>query len=136
MEEFIHMETGRLYKAVLEGGSITWPDRCRNCERDFSEYEKTEICQAVLKNPLVDLITVVRNVLFSSTDKTTVNYCCINNLRPCFQKDPKPSEGGVSGNPLIFVEEGLTEWYDLTWEEDDDTVELLAEKPEFSLFTI
>jgi hypothetical protein len=57
-------------------------------------------------------------------------------MRPHIQKKESYSERGLSGNHLVFVEEGLTEWYELSWEEDDDTVELMTEKPEFSLFTI
>jgi hypothetical protein len=136
MEEFVHKETGRLYNAILEGTEVVWPDRCRNCEGEFSDREKSEICQTVLKNPLMDLIAIVRNTLFSVRGDGRVNYCCINNMRPNIQKKENYSERGLSGNSLVFVEEGLTEWYELSWEEDDDTVELMTDKPEFSLFTI
>jgi hypothetical protein len=137
MEEFIHTETGRLYKALLQGDAIVWPERCRNCEREFSGHCTSEICHTVLKNPSEDLIKIVRDTLFSPKKEAGVNYCCINNLRPQIQKKENSfSERGVSGNSLVYVEEGLTDWYDLTWEQDDDRMEPLNETPEFSFFSI
>jgi hypothetical protein len=137
MEEFIHKESHSLHVGILDGSDITWPDSCRNCEHCFSEKEKTMVCQTLLRNPELDLLKVVRDVLMGERS-SKVNYCCINNLRPQVDHStPKEREENFSGVRGVFVEEGLVEWYNLTWEGDEEWIEPEeVEDKTFSLFHI
>jgi len=141
MEEFIHRENNILYQAVLEDREITWPGRCRNCDREFTTQETTMICQSAVRDPLQDLLKIVSQSLHTSRHK--VEYCCINNLRPIVQRQPVAEKAGnFSGIPDVFVEEGLVEWYDLSWEGDEDNNNddgdgsVTNQEPLFSFFQI
>jgi hypothetical protein len=137
MEEFIHKESAQLTKGLLTESKISWPSCCRNCEHLFSEKEKTDVCQTLLRNPELDFLKVVRDVLMG--ERVKVNYCCINNFRPSIlsfgvSHEKEENFSGVDG---IFVEEGLVEWYGLTWEDDEEWVDTEPlEDKSFSLFQI
>jgi hypothetical protein len=136
MEEFVHRESNTLCAGILEEKNIVWPDSCRNCEHCFSEREKREVSQSLLRNPDLDLLKVVRDTLMKERS-FKVNYCCINNFRPQIPSSQnKEKDINFSGVHGIFVEEGLTEWYDLTWEGDDDLEAEEDEEGGFSLFHI
>jgi hypothetical protein len=140
MEEFIHRENNILYQAVLEDREITWPKRCRNCDREFTAEETTQVCQSAVKNPLLDLLKVVSETLQTSRPK--IEYCCINNLRPVIHRaSPSEKIGNCSGVKDVFVEEGLVEWYGLSWEGDEDNDDTTDHntgdtEPLFSFFQI
>lgn len=136
MEEFIHRESNALCVGILDGSNITWPDICRNCEQEFSGREKTEVCQSLLKNSDLDLLKIVRDVLMKERS-SKVNYCCINNFRPqVSQAVSKEGENNFSGVHGICVEEGLVEWYNITWEDDEGIESEEVEDKVFSLFHI
>lgn len=138
MGEFIYQESKMLFRAITRGEAIEWPTKCRNCDCDFPDDLKREIYQVILANPIVDLLKVTSQTFMKRNPRT--NYCCINNFKPHF-----PHSIDEIGVPECYrtirgvvVEEGLTEWYDITWEGDDENEddELKPQNSEFSFFNI
>jgi hypothetical protein len=134
MEEFIFQESKRLFTNLVNGESIIWPCECRNCNYTYPTSLKNTIEKTILERGFNgDLLSVVSSTLRSINPK--INYCCINNFRPIYNANETSKR--------IFIEEGLIEWYDVRWDDDDDAEEEMNEvsisihpRNEFSLFDI
>jgi hypothetical protein len=145
MEEFVHQEAKELCFALSRGVDITWPTACRNCDFEFPSNLKSVVSKALLNEPLTDLLRVV-----SATMRNTCaghHYCCINNFKPTFKRPFVPPSSEIASyhvcNEHIMIEEGLFDWYDVSWDDDEESLEL-TKKPsaredgaeEFSLFNL
>lgn len=124
MEEFLYRETNDMHRAIVEGKSITWPTKCRNCDFVYTPELKDEVYTMIMNNHSDDMLRVISSSFRSVC--TGFNYCCINNYKPKiesssdFVKDPNVNYH-VFTNSLV-IEDGLTDWYDVTWDDEDESV--------------
>lgn len=129
MEEFVGQENKNIYEALTSGiHSVEWPGHCRNCEWTYSEQMKKEVVKRMLGNPMIDFLRIVSDVFKSSIpENMKIRYCCINNFRPRIERKFIPEEARdfdpgkryrVFSETLV-IEEGLEEWYNVTWSLDE-----------------
>ena len=141
MEEFIQREAKDLELALSKGVEISWPESCRNCDFEFPLNLKSLACKKLLSDPLADTLKIVSSAMRDHC--TGYNYCCVNNFKPTYRNHFTPP---ISRNTsyricteTIMIEEGLDEWYDVTWDEDEgvgDEQRDQAPQSEFSLFNV
>lgn len=132
MEEFVGHETRNIYEALTSGiHSVEWPGHCRNCDWVYSDQMKRDVVKKTLDNTVSDFLRIVSDV-FKSTipDDMKVRYCCINNFRPRIQRNFPMEEDEDSGrgkryrvfSETLVIEEGLDEWYGVSWAIDDTDI--------------
>ena len=130
MEEFIGQENKNIYEALTSGiHSVTWPGQCRNCEWTYSEQMKKDVVREMLNNPMTDFLRIVSDVFKShhSEEGRKIRYCCINNFRPLIERGfraERDDEFDETKKYRVFsetlvIEEGLEEWYEVSWSTDD-----------------
>lgn len=132
MEEFVGQENKNIYEALTSGiHSVEWPGNCRNCEWVYSEQMKKEVVKRMLDNPMIEFLRIVSEVFKSSVpEDMRIRYCCINNFRPRIERRFIPEEA-LDFDPgrryrvfseTLVIEEGLEEWYDVSWSLDDTDI--------------
>ena len=130
MEEFIGQENKNLYEALTSSRyEVSWPTECRNCDWEYSDDMKRGVVEGILKNPMVDYLRIVSDTFKTTIPETMkVRYCCINNFRPLIKNKSgfePPMDEDIryhTCTETIVVEEGLYEWYNLTWSIDDTDI--------------
>lgn len=137
MEEFVNQESKNLCTALTRGTEFTWPVTCRNCDFEFPSNLKSVVCKTLMKDPQTDVLKAVSDAVKSSC--RGYNYCCINNFKPSYKQpfDPPVSDSirYYVYTETLMIEEGLDEWYEVSWDDEETPISAPAKSPEeFSLF--
>lgn len=118
MEYFGQGESLQIYKSL---SSCIWPRECRNCGWGYPIELKREVTTKIQQTcGEVEFLKIVSEKVIGLG---CTRYCCINNYRPTIPESQSKRLFGEERYTVIrqnvVIENGLVDWLDISWDDDD-----------------
>lgn len=104
-------------KYDLKCGKTEWTSKCRNCQYLYPKDLKDVVTRFVVRDDIPMIKAVTRACLENGITK----YCCINNFKVKCIKDDIPNivrETFFEIRPSVFIDKTMTDWMDITWDDN------------------